>query len=77
LTLESPSAASVCKVVGAASGCLQYLHQRESTRQQLLPPNFDTKINELLEMNIDAEFNTPDRLTYEPLPLPANDGTRN
>jgi len=40
------SRAGVCDVVESTERCLQYLHQRVSSRQQMLPADFETKINE-------------------------------
>ena len=45
----SVSRAGVCRVTKASERCFQYLHQRVATRQQLLPPDFETRINELFK----------------------------
>jgi hypothetical protein len=45
----SVSRAGVCRVTEASERCLQYLHQRVASRQQLLPADFETKINELFK----------------------------
>jgi hypothetical protein len=49
------SRARVCPLVESTKRCLQFLHQRVRTRQQPLPPDFETRFNALFqEMKIPA-----------------------